>query len=971
MRGTCSLVLALLLSAVASFWPAKAHAVDVGTSEPYREQQFEAWGTSLAWWSNGVGGWNDTQARSEVVNLFFDQANGLGLNYARYNIGGGQNRLLAGNFRPGALVPGWVPTAPTSVSDTSTWQWDWNADPRQRAILDEAMTLGVDIVDASLYSAPFWMTISQDTAGSVTGDDNILQEHVDEFAHYQTEVVKHFHDNLGVRFEVLSPMNEPNATWWQAGGQQEGMHVSRGFNQRLLVEAVGNSLAQKGLDTGVVAPDEFASSWSLDSYNQFNSYTKSFIKQIDTHTYGGSGNNSSAAMTQLRGVAAADGKKLYQSEYGNNSTTALLGGIGLAERITQDINILGVQGWAYWQVVEPEELSGAGWGLAWAGYDQTDSDYTIRKQYHVMRQFSSHIRPGSHILSTTASADTVAAYDPVTETTTLVVTNSGSSTSSKTFDLLDGAPSYSRVIQTGNSTNYLSLGPASITGSQVSYSAPGPSVTTIVLHKKPNLIQNPSFNLGPSNPGATSIPGNWTATGAASFSAANNTGDGSGGGELGTNTVGSSGAIWQDGIGDSAVDSTGIAYQFSIDALFEEQGFLEYDADTHLALEFYGADGTTLVHSDVLDYATPLRSPFEDSQWRTQRTEIVMAPAGTRFVRPVVRFDNVQSGSNSTVDLDNAYLQTVKYVPRGRHWNVDGNASLSAPENWVQNASTEENSNLYFGPVISQPTTISLTVDETVRSVTFDSGLPYRLTGSSKLIFDALPGETSLIDVRSGVHIIASPVDLLADAQLQLLDSASLSMLGQFDLAGNDLIKQGPGDITFSGGLLMGGGTLSLFAEDSATIALSPVSVLDGTIDVLLTPGHTPQLGETFELVSYTGAAQQFAAISLPNLPLGLDWQVDYGASLLTATIVTAGQPGDFDGDFDVDVSDLMLWQRGGSPDPLSPSDLQDWVDHFGVDSPSVVLTVPEPQSIVPAALLLAAVFRLRLSERRGFTQNS
>jgi hypothetical protein len=58
-------------------------------------------GTSLAWVGNALGNWTNTQAHAEVMDLLFDGPNHLGLNYARYNIGGGQNPLLLGSFRSG------------------------------------------------------------------------------------------------------------------------------------------------------------------------------------------------------------------------------------------------------------------------------------------------------------------------------------------------------------------------------------------------------------------------------------------------------------------------------------------------------------------------------------------------------------------------------------------------------------------------------------------------------------------------------------------------------------------------------------------------------------------------------------------------------------------------------------------------------------------------------------------------------
>ncbi len=71
---------------------------------------------------------------------------------------------------------------------------------------------------------------------------------------------------------------------------------------------------------------------------------------------------------------------------------------------------------------------------------------------------------------------------------------------------------------------------------------------------------------------------------------------------------------------------------------------------------------------------------------------------------------------------------------------------------------------------------------------------------------------------------------------------------------------------------------------------------------------------------------------------------------VLALSELNLGTPedGDFDGDGDIDLSDLMLWQRGGSPSPYSPEDLALWRATFGGDglaSEGVITPVPEPCS--------------------------
>ncbi|BBO35237.1 hypothetical protein [Lacipirellula parvula] len=70
-----------------------------------------------------------------------------------------------------------------------------------------------------------------------------------------------------------------------------------------------------------------------------------------------------------------------------------------------------------------------------------------------------------------------------------------------------------------------------------------------------------------------------------------------------------------------------------------------------------------------------------------------------------------------------------------------------------------------------------------------------------------------------------------------------------------------------------------------------------------------------------------------------------------------AALAGDYDGNGRVDGADFLLWQRGGSPNPLSAGDLATWKSNFGATSAvGAAAAVPEPAACVLACVASLAV---------------
>lgn len=88
---------------------------------------------------------------------------------------------------------------------------------------------------------------------------------------------------------------------------------------------------------------------------------------------------------------------------------------------------------------------------------------------------------------------------------------------------------------------------------------------------------------------------------------------------------------------------------------------------------------------------------------------------------------------------------------------------------------------------------------------------------------------------------------------------------------------------------------------------------------------------------------------------------VDMELEYLRIIMPDDGQPGDFDGDGDVDGRDFLIWQRGGTNPPLDPTLLADWQTHYSVGTlPGAMNAVPEPGCLLLGAMGMVALGTIR-----------
>ena len=158
------------------------------------------------------------------------------------------------------------------------------------------------------------------------------------------------------------------------------------------------------------------------------------------------------------------------------------------------------------------------------------------------------------------------------------------------------------------------------------------------------------------------------------------------------------------------------------------------------------------------------------------------------------------------------------------------------------------------------------------------------------------------------------------------------------------------------------------------------IDLMGGALDVLLDAGFTPELGDSFDILEFTGLSGAFGSIELPVLSGDLAWGLK---NLYTDGSISVIAAGDFDEDGDVDNDDLVSWTTGfGIPGSASRQDgdangdgkvdgrdFLAWQGTQGMSAPlvqSVATVVPEPSTAAKLLVLFSILGNRRLQYIRS-----
>jgi galactan endo-1,6-beta-galactosidase len=422
-RSALAALSALVVAAATSRAEGPATFVDPSVNHGI----WEGWGTALCWWAKVLGN------RDEIADLLFTTRTvdfngaklpGLGLNIVRYNAGAcgwneidGRKMSASKTILPFRQIEGfWLDG---KSEDSRSAGWNWEVDANQRLMLQKARDRGANRFELFSNSPMWWMCRNANPSGAAkASDDNLPHENFEKFAVYLAEIAKTAKDRWGVTFTTVEAFNEPNTTYWNANGKQEGCHFSHEA-QAAVLPLLRAELDKRGLrDLPISASDETSYDQAIATWGSFGPETKALISQVNVHGYQNAGGRRDVLFESV----SKSGKRLWNSEYGENDAT----GLKLAHNLDLDFRSLHPSAWCYWQPFDAE-----GWGLVVT--DVPNRKFLgINPKYYVIAQYSRHIRPGMSILET-GDTDTVAAFDPIAHRLVLVIRNEKQD--KKTIDL--------------------------------------------------------------------------------------------------------------------------------------------------------------------------------------------------------------------------------------------------------------------------------------------------------------------------------------------------------------------------------------------------------------------------------------------------------------------------------------------------------------------------------------------------------
>ncbi len=411
-----------------------AQAITFKVNLTKKAQTIDNIGASGAWFSEGIGKYWPATKKERMAELLFSkdfdsigQPLGIGLSAWRFNIGGGtaEQGDSSGISNPVKRVECFL---------SADGNYNWNKQEGYVWFVKKAAFYGVENLIAFSNTPPVQFTKNGLGFNLIKNfEANLKEDKYGSYADFLITVIQHF-DSVGLHFNYISPVNEPQWDWSNKFGKmnQEG---SPWHNKNIfkVVETLDSLLGAKKLSTKILMPE----AGILTALYQGNGHASQQIQQfyspgsgnyvgglthlqpvVAGHSYfTDSGDTTMVTVRQkLRDTAQKYKTSFWQSEYSmlgdgykeghKGPVNAMDCALFLAKIIYHDFAIANASAWHFWNAWEPgrADINTRYYLLALKNNaDNTDGDFTITKNLWALGHYSRFIRPGMQRLITERS----------------------------------------------------------------------------------------------------------------------------------------------------------------------------------------------------------------------------------------------------------------------------------------------------------------------------------------------------------------------------------------------------------------------------------------------------------------------------------------------------------------------------------------------------------------------------------------
>ncbi|MCE6992803.1 glycoside hydrolase [Dyadobacter sp. CY323] len=391
-------------------------------------QTISHFGGSDAWACQFVGNWPDAK-RNGIADLLFSsdtladgQPKGIALSLWRFNIGAGTAEQGAASD----IKDEWRRAESFMNTDGS---YDWNKQAGQVWFLNAAKQRGVNDFLVFPNSPPVQFTVNKKGYAN-NGKPNLTADNFVRYADFMAEVVSGIQKKTGVTINHISPVNEPQWDWSDAG--QEGTPF---YNNEIagIVRALSAALIKKNLATKINVSEAGQIDYLTSDFNkqgrgnQVNAFFKqtspdyignlsNVTKAISAHSYFTTSPYGTAAKKRLDlavAMKAVPGLQYWMSEYcilgdnegeikGNGKDLGIDAALYVAKVIHNDLVNANASAWHWWTSISAYNYKD---GLIYIDKNKTDGAYQSSKILWALGNYSRFVRPGATRVDVATSAE--------------------------------------------------------------------------------------------------------------------------------------------------------------------------------------------------------------------------------------------------------------------------------------------------------------------------------------------------------------------------------------------------------------------------------------------------------------------------------------------------------------------------------------------------------------------------------------